>query len=422
MKHVLIALIICAPFFSNFSFSQDRAYVKSMIDSLCAPRYHGRGYVENGDSKAAEFIKRQIEELGIDQPVEFQPFELGVNTFDGAMELTVNGVTLAPGADYIIDPKSAGKKGEYEAIRFKPKWANNAEKLLSMVADGKFTGKVVVFDIAEENTDYATLIGDVYKNPLKAEAYIILTDKKLTWSVSRSVVSVPIFRVTKSDATKKIKIVKLAVDQFFKSKYNAVNVMATLPGTSDTIYSTMVFTAHLDHLGRMGADTYIAGANDNASGSAMLLDLYKYYLENRPEQEVIFIWFAGEEAGLVGSKYFVENSLIELSDIQFLMNLDLMGDAAQGITAVNGKVFDEHFAKLSSLNMELGLLEVVKPRGPAANSDHHPFYEMGVPCFFVYTMGDYKHYHDINDVPANLPLTKYDEVFELMVEFMRAGI
>ena len=66
----------------------------------------------------------------------------------------------------------------------------------------------------------------------------------------------------------------------------------------------MVFTAHLDHLGRMGAETYIAGASDNASGSAMLLDLYKYYIENRPEQEVRFIWFGGEEAGLVGSKYF----------------------------------------------------------------------------------------------------------------------
>ena len=125
---------------------------------------------------------------------------------------------------------------------------------------------------------------------------------------------------------------------------------------------------------------------------------------------------------MVGSKHFVDNSPIPLEDIQFLMNLDLMGDAGKGITAVNGKVFDEHFAKLSSLNMELGLLDKIKPRGPAANSDHHPFYEKGVPCFFVYTMGDYSHYHDIYDVPENLPLAKYDEVFQLMVEFMNSGI
>ena len=234
MKHALLAFLITATLFPLSSFSQDQTYVKAMIDSLCAPRYHGRGYVENGDTKAAHFIKRQVEELGIDQPVEFQDFEMGVNTFPGQMELTVNGAALKTGADYIIDPKSGGKKGEYEVIRFKPKWAKSPEKLFSMVADGKFTGKAVVFDVPEERTNYATLIGDVYKNPLKAEAYIILTDQKLTWSVSRSMVSFPIFRVTKSDLTKKIKTVKLAVDQTFMSKHHATNVMATLPGTSDT--------------------------------------------------------------------------------------------------------------------------------------------------------------------------------------------
>ena len=104
------------------------------------------------------------------------------------------------------------------------------------------------------------------------------------------------------------------------------------------------------------------------------------------------------------------------------MNLDLMGDAGKGVTAVNGKVLEEHFAKLSSINMEMGLVEQVKARGPAANSDHHPFHEKGVPCFFIYTMGDYNHYHDINDVPENLPLTNYSEVFKLIVEFMEIGI
>ena len=232
MKHALLAFLITATLFPLSSFSQDQTYVKAMIDSLCAPRYHGRGYVENGDTKAAHFIKRQVEELGIDQPVEFQDFEMGVNTFPGQMELTVNGTTLKTGADYIIDPKSGGKKGEYKVIRFKPKWAKSPEKLFSMVADGKFTGKAVVFDVPEERTNYATLIGDVYKNPLKAEAYIILTDQKLTWSVSRSMVSFPIFRVTKSDLTKKIKTVKLTVDQTFVSKHHATNVMACLLYTS----------------------------------------------------------------------------------------------------------------------------------------------------------------------------------------------
>jgi aminopeptidase YwaD len=420
MKHVLVALIGC--FLCIQSYSQDRSFVSAMIDSLCAPHYHGRGYVEDGDAKAATFIQKQVELLGVDQPIQVQEFELGVNTFPGEMTLQVNGTPLIPGKDFIIDPKSGKAKGTYEVVTFKPKWADNHEKLFSRIADGTFNGKVVVFDTDDENINYQNLIDDVYKNPLKAVAYIILTDKKLTWSVSRSMVSFPIFRVQKSATSKKIKAVEINVDQLFKSNHFGKNVMAVLPGTSDSSTNSLVYTAHLDHLGHMGSATYIAGANDNASGSAMLLDLYKSYYTNRPAYDVVFIWFGAEEAGLVGSKYFVENPLIELESISFLLNLDLMGDAKTGITVVNGKVFEDHFAKLSSLNMELALLEKVKARGPAANSDHHPFYEKGVPSFFIYTTGEYTHYHDIDDVPGNLPLTNYEKVFELITEFAKTGI
>ena len=172
----------------------------------------------------------------------------------------------------------------------------------------------------------------------------------------------------------------------------------------------------------MGKETYIAGASDNASGSAMLLDLADYYSENPPKYNTVFIWFAGEEAGLVGSKYFVENPPFSLDNIKFLLNLDLMADAKKGITVVNGTIFNEAFDRLKAINEREGLLNQVKARGAAANSDHYPFYEKGVPSFFIYTEGDYKHYHDINDVPENIPLTNYDQVFELITSFVKEGL
>jgi len=92
MKHTLtalLALLLALP-----SFSQDRVFVSAMIDSLCAPHFHGRGYVEDGDSKAAAFIQEQVERLGVDQPVQVQEFQLGVNIFPGEMMLKVNGNTL----------------------------------------------------------------------------------------------------------------------------------------------------------------------------------------------------------------------------------------------------------------------------------------------------------------------------------------
>jgi len=64
-------------------------------------------------------------------------------------------------------------------------------------------------------------------------------------------------------------------------------------------------------------------------------------------------------------------------------------------------------------------MPLVKPRGKAANSDHYWFTEKGVPAFFIYTMGGIKAYHDVYDVAATLPLTKYEELRKLLIAFAR---
>src|SRR4030095_9120627 len=108
------------------------------------------------------------------------------------------------------------------------------------------------------------------------------------------------------------------------------NVLGMVPGT---LYpdSFIVFTAHYDHLGRMGKKALFPGANDNASGSAMIIDLARYYAQpaNRPKCSLLFIAFAGEEAGLIGSRYYTENPILPLEQIKFLINLDLMGNGEE---------------------------------------------------------------------------------------------
>lgn len=399
--------------------AQDVGYVKEIIDSLCAPRYHGRGYVEEGDVKAANFLKRQCQTLGL-TPINgeyLQGFELGVNTFPGAMELSINGEQLETGEDYIIEPRSLGQEGSFKAFNLKKRHCKSKEKLFKLAQKEKVNNAVVVLDAQEEDIAYQSFIARIYENPLNAKAYIVKTDKKLTWSVGRSMLGTTVFQVEADRLKKKVKRVELDVDQVWKSNHRSFNVMAQIPGKKNR---TIVYTAHYDHLGRMGADTYIPGASDNASGTAMLLDLARNYKDNPPEYNVVFLWFGGEEAGLVGSKYFVDHSPIELQDIDFLINLDLMADAGTGITAVNGKIFTDAFERLVQLNEEVGQLSKVNPRGSAANSDHYPFYEKGVPSFFIYTMGEYKHYHDIHDRPENITMTNYEQVFELIMAFADA--
>ena len=90
-----------------------------------------------------------------------------------------------------------------------------------------------------------------------------------------------------------------------------------------------MFSAHYDHLGMMGTTAIMNGANDNASGTAMMLTLMEYYSKNKPEYSLLFIAFGGEEAGLIGSKFYVENPTVPLKKIKSLLlfwqiqNLDL---------------------------------------------------------------------------------------------------
>jgi len=181
-----------------------------------------------------------------------------------------------------------------------------------------------------------------------------------------------------------------------------------------------VLTAHYDHLGKMGKALF-PGANDNASGIAMMLDMATFFSKNPCKYSIAFIAFAGEEAGLIGSKAYTDNpwSEIPLSKMKFLVNLDLMGSGEKGMAVVNATIFPEYFNKLKLANETNHYLSGFKSRGKAANSDHYWFTERGVKGFFFYLMGDYNHYHDILDNRENLKLGPYyDKSFRLIRDFI----
>jgi aminopeptidase YwaD len=179
----------------------------------------------------------------------------------------------------------------------------------------------------------------------------------------------------------------------------------------------IVITAHYDHLGGMGNNTYFPGANDNASGVALMLRLAKFYAANPQKYSLVFIAFSGEEAGLLGSKYFTEHPLVDLKKIRFLINTDLAGTGEEGITVVNATQYKKEFALLNQINEEFRYLVKINSRGKAANSDHYWFSEKGVPSFFIYTMGGIRAYHDIYDRAETLPLTEHDDLFRLITRF-----
>ena len=192
--------------------------------------------------------------------------------------------------------------------------------------------------------------------------------------------------------------------------------MAIVKGTANNQKYLMI-TAHYDHLGRMGSETVFPGANDNASGVAEMLALAAYFAKNPLQKNILFVAFTGEEAGLVGSKYFANNSPVPLDSIDFVLNLDLSGTGDEGITVVNATLYPKLFDQLVDLNSQGNFVVKVKKRGPAANSDHYYFTENGVPAFFIYTLGGIKAYHDVYDLRETLPLTEVADLQQLYIQF-----
>ena len=252
-----------------------------------------------------------------------------------------------------------------------------------------------------------------------AGCIIEVVEKKLTASLANEQFKKPWIQVLPSFVAALPKTLIIEINPILKPDYISQNVVGMVAGWSGSDSCLMV-TAHYDHLGRLGKDAYFAGANDNASGVSMLIELISYFNRqgNQPKYNIVFVAFSAEEAGLIGSHYFVQHPLVELSKIKFLVNLDLLGTGDDGLMVVNGAVHTSQFELLQKINTQHNYLPAIKKRGKAANSDHYWFSEQGVPAFFFYTLGGVSHYHDVLDVPRTLPLTKYKQVYSLLVDFL----
>ncbi|WP_316770437.1 M28 family metallopeptidase [Pedobacter frigiditerrae] len=375
MRRALIILIL---FTSLTGFAQDLKYAQKTLNTLTSKEFWGRGYTKNGMSKAAGFIEAQFKSFGLQPMVgkDFkQPFMFSVNTFPGEMDLNINGKKLIPGKDFIVGQASIG-----------------------IVAKSEL-----------EQKDSLTFLD------AKNRIILVLQDK-LTWSVSQRVNDYTEIFIKKSSLSETPKSLAINIENQFIPDFSASNICAVVKGTTKPD-SVILITAHYDHLGGMGKDTYFPGANDNGSGVSFLLSLAKYYATHPQKYTIAFICFAGEEAGILGSKYFTEHPIIPLAKIRFLINVDMVGTGETGATVVNATQYPKEFAALNKVNDEGKFLVKINPRGKAANSDHYFFTEKGVPAFFLYTQGGIAAYHDVFDKPETLPFTVYENLFKLFVGF-----
>lgn len=178
------------------------------------------------------------------------------------------------------------------------------------------------------------------------------------------------------------------------------NVVGFLDKQSD---KTIVIGAHFDHLGMGGqgslhrGDSAIHnGADDNASGTAALLALATILKNEKLQSNVLFIAFSGEENGLWGSNYFVKNPTIDLSTVNYMINMDMVGRLKEDNSlAINGVGTSPSFAPVfDQINSDS--LKLVTSESGVGPSDHTSFYLQDLPVLHFFT-GQHEDYHKPSD-------------------------
>ena len=411
---LVIALLAMA---SIQSMAQDMTHYKRVVKELSSKKYQGRGYAKDGANKAGKFLQKEFVKAGADE-VTLQPFRLDINTYPGRMKLSIDGKKLIPGVDFTIREFAPSIKGTFpvyyiDTLNYDP------EKIFRDLALPENENAFVVCDFMfsyKHKADFKRL----QTNDSCANAGILfMWDEPLKFykAYGEKVIDKPIFWVPHT-FPKDVKTVSADVENKFLKDYECFNVIAKVEGNRhDSCY---VFTAHYDHLGNLGKNVFYAGANDNASGTATIVTLAAYYAKHRPEFDMYFIAFSGEDAFLRGSLWYVDHPVVPLDQIKYLFNIDMIGD---NNPVAYCEVSDEGmrgFALFEQINNEMHYFKALDRGELAGNSEHYPFEQHQVPSIFLEDRGGdaFPYYHTIHDNWQNAVFDSYEPVFRLVRDFV----
>ena len=242
--------------------AQDVAHYKKIVKKLSSAKYQGRGYAEDGANKAGKWIAKEFAKAGADDVV-CQPFKLDINTFPGKMEMSIDGKKQIPGVDFTIREFNPSVKGEFKLYYIDVE-NYNAEKMFSDLASPQYQGAFVVCDFMfsyKHGADFKKLQS---KKDCSCSGMIYTWEAPLKFykAYGEKVHEKPVIWVT-PDFPKDAKSVKLDMENEFLAGYECFNVIAKVEGNRhDSCY---VFTAHYDHLGKLGTGSGVLGSKNCAA-------------------------------------------------------------------------------------------------------------------------------------------------------------
>lgn len=397
--------------------------LKSHIGYLADDKLEGRRTGTPGEELAIEYITNQFKTIGLKpKGTEYYTQSFIVNDgkqIDPITALSINGNNLETGKDFFPFPYSPDKYVE-------------AQPAISL-QEAEMPWFIDLKEILEENkaNPHFDLPDYVRKNAKKAadrEATAVFLynssdiDDKLVFDGKdkSEQLTIPVVYVSKlaskkyfSDKAASLNI-KLRVGVSEKNRQGR-NVIGYIDNAAAT---TVILGAHFDHLGygedgnslfRTGEKQIHNGADDNASGTAALIELGRLLKTSKAKNNnYLFIAFSGEELGLYGSKYFVENSTIDLKSVNYMINMDMVGrlnDSTKVLTIggygtsplwANVITPELYPSSMTGKTVSTSGLIIKTDSSGTGPSDHTSFYRKDIPVLFYFT-GLHTDYHKPTD-------------------------
>jgi hypothetical protein len=434
-----------------------------IVELFCSNEFDGRLSGSEGYNKAANFVAKRFAELGlessgeeeyfqylnveynkIDTPAVFNllneegihPYKLGEDFvfrgFTGSADITLPVVF----AGYGISRPDIGFD-EYKNINVKDKvvivfkqnpqwkindteWGNESPREKSRVAF-EHGAKGILFISLPNDRWSQVLIGSVAHGDgeqiedfpqlhisSKAANDFIGTSGHLIEECRERIdrKQKPLSFLTKSKA-------EIKVNTKYEKNAETMNVIGIIEGDDPELKDEhLIIGAHLDHVGSQ-AGLLFPGANDNASGSAGVLEIAEAFKlsDLKPKRSILFVLFTSEEQGLYGAKHFVENLIVDPQNITAMLNLDCIG-YGDSIQIGNGKSSPELWDMINKIDEEHTNL-VVRETWSSGGADATPFHEQAIPCAYFASKYSYVHIHQPTDTPETLNPYLYENIVKL---------
>ena len=435
-KTILVfALLLALPAFvrAEYVISADSIY--RHIGVLASDSLEGREVGEPGEWKAAMYIQDVFKQLGLEpkgengEYLQSFPFNKQID-FGPGNKLVINGTTLTLREEFLPMYQSASKSFEFAEVvpvGFGITTEDSAyDDYKGLTVEGKAVVMLRDAPKAEVNphVDFSkySSITDKISNAIahKAAAVFLVTpsdqdDTLMSMGGAHvAVKDIPVIFLRR----KGIEKLGMSIDTMtsFKTigqtevipiKDTGYNVLGYLPTGNDT---TVVIGAHFDHLGwgGKGSSRYLGkekkihyGADDNASGTAAMMELARYFVANKANlrYSILFAGFSGEESGLLGSAWYVRHWTVDSGKIRMMINLDMVGRlrALDKGLVIFGTGTCDQFKKYFDGTFTDSTMKLSFQETGTAPSDVTAFYNNGIPVLFFFT-GQHEDYHKPEDV------------------------